>query len=303
MSLKSSFFTYNKDNEDSLPTIICNHLFLINNPFQINSLNSFNTDDNIKQIENNFNKLNKRDIDEISHFHLEIINQNPIYNIEENKKKENEINFKASKDKKKILGRKRKEDKTEGKNNKFSDNTLRRKCKHIILKNVMKFINDKLYEIYNGKIDQGMHTKKLLMLNQEQIANVNVKYNKLFLNKKIGDIFSENISSTYTNFQKDHNKKLIKELLEEKDEHKRIYFKNLFNLTFLECLKHFRKSETIEELNGFDGYNELIKQYDDDLDYKMCLEFYLQHFEEIIDKKKSRKKKIIKFKKVKEDNN
>lgn len=242
-----------------------------------------------KKIENN---INTRDINKISHFNLE------INNTMKNKKLENEISNKDSKNDKKILGRKRKGDKTERKNNKFSDNTLRRKCKHILLKSLMKFINNKLIEIYNGNIGEGMFTKQLLMLNKEQNANVNVNYNKLFLHKKIGDIFSENISSNYTNFQKDHNKKLIKKLLEEKDENKRNYFKNLFNLTFLDCLKHFRKSETIQELKGFDRYNELIKQYDDDLDYKICLEFYLQHFEEIIDKKKpkSHKKKVFKLK-------
>lgn len=193
--------------------------------------------------------------------------------------------------KKKRLGRKKKTDKSKSINNKFADSCLRTKCKHILSVKLIKFINNKIYEIYNGKIGDGIYIKKLLKVNYRQNANVNVKYNKDFLNKTIGDIFSENISTSYTNFKIDHNKILIKQLMEEEDISKKNYFNKLFNLTFLECLKHFRKDEFIPELNGLDEYENEIKKYDDDLNYKKCLDFHLKNYEKLINKKRSRESK------------
>jgi len=51
--------------------------------------------------------------------------------------------------------------------NRFSDDNLRRKCKHIVLQNTMDFINKKISEIY-GNIGQGIFIKKLLIINQRQ---------------------------------------------------------------------------------------------------------------------------------------
>ena len=205
-------------------------------------------------------------------------------NVEEDE--ENEEKSKG----KKILGKKRKESNMKRKHNKFSDDNLRRKIKYIIISNLIKFINKKIYELYDGDLGEGMLIKKLLTLNHEQIANAIIDYNIKFLDKKIRDIFSENISTSYTNYPKEHNKNLIKKLTEEKDINKRTYFVNLFDLTFLQCLKHFRKSENIKELNGFIDYDELIKQFNKEKDYKECLEYYIQNYEGIIMGKKSRKR-------------
>ena len=193
--------------------------------------------------------------------------------------------------KEKRLGRKKKTDKSKSINNKFADSCLRTKGKHILSVKLIKFINNKINEIYNGKIGNGITIKKLLKISYNQNGNVNVKYNKDFLNKTIGDIFSENISTSYTNFKLDHNKILIKQLMEEEDISKKNYFNKLFNLTFLECLKHFTKEEFIPELNGLDEYENEIKKYDDDLNYKKCLDYYLKNYEELINKKRSRKSK------------
>ena len=205
-------------------------------------------------------------------------------NVEEDE--ENEEKSKG----RKILGKKRKESNMKRKHNKFSDDNLRRKIKYIIISNLIKFINKKIYELYDGDLGEGMLIKKLLTLNHEQIANAIIDYNIKFLDKKIRDIFSENISSSYTNYPKEHNQNLIKKLTDEKDINKKTYFANLFDLTFLQCLKHFRKSENIKELNGFIDYDELIKQFNKEKDYKECLEYYIQNYEGIIMGKKSRKR-------------
>ena len=49
-------------------------------------------------------------------------------------------------------GRKKKRDNAKSEHNKFSDDIPRRKVKCIILKKLLKFINDKIYKMSNGNI-------------------------------------------------------------------------------------------------------------------------------------------------------
>jgi hypothetical protein len=247
----------------------------------INSNASYEEEKKLQEIDINLNESNNIPTNQI--------NNGGNNKEERDKNEEKELEDEDSKEKK-ILGKKRKASNIRKKHNKFWDDNLRRKIKHIILSNLMTFINRKIYELYNGDLGEGILIKKLLTLNQQQTANAIIDYNIKFLDKKIGEIFSENISTSYTNYPKEHNKKLIKKLTEEEDINKRIYFINLFNLTFLQCLKHFRKNENIKELDGFIDYNEYMKQFNKEKDYKECLEYYIHHYEEIIRRKKSRKR-------------
>ena len=115
------------------------------------------------------------------------------------------------------------------------------------------------------------------------------------------EIFSEPICPRFTNALPDHNKNLIKSLLNEKDDDKRYYFENLFNLYFLECIEHFTNKRTIDELQGLKTFNEIKNDKDElkeihidfeDKDYLDIIEYYFNHFEEIIDIKSQRKKRI-----------
>ena len=169
---------------------------------------------------------------------------------------------------------------------KFSDNIFKRKVKHLVLKNLLNFINDKISEKFQSKISSGAFIKKLLTINHKQKANVLIKFNQEFLNKSIGDIFSENISTKYTNYPLSHNKDLIQNLLNDEDTNRRIYFNKLFNLTFLDCLKHFRGSEEKEELIGLEGFDSIKKEYEDDMDYLNTLHYHIMNFENIINKKR-----------------
>ena len=173
-----------------------------------------------------------------------------------------------------------------GKHNKYIDDNVRRKCKHIILEIIKNFINYKIEIIYKGMIGQGINIKKLLILNQDKTAKDSVAFNKDFLKKTIGTIYSGDITNKYTNFPKDHNKNLIKKLLNEKDEAKKNYFNRLFNLTFFDCLEHFRGSKTFEELEGLTKINEALREYDDN--YKECVSQYINNYESIINNKKPR---------------
>ena len=82
-------------------------------------------------------------------------------------KTNNNQSVNASKSFKK-LGRKRKSDNAKGEHNKFSDDNMRRKIKHVVLKSLMEFINNKIKEVFNGKIGYSILKKELLTLNKEQ---------------------------------------------------------------------------------------------------------------------------------------
>ena len=155
----------------------------------------------------------------------------------------------------------------------------------------MVFINEKIDCLYNGNIGNNIFKKKFLTLNKNQKADATINFNKNFLSKTLGDIFSDEISAKFTNFRPDHNKLLVKTLINEKDEKKRVYFDKLFKLNFLECLKHFRRSVIIDELVGVRCFDEFKETLNEEDEYIRLLEYYINNFEDIIMRKKSRKSK------------
>jgi len=231
-----------------------------------NLLIGLSTKTNVNK-KNNKGQINQIKIDEI----YQIKNEN-----KENKEK-------------KLLGRKKREDLGSGEHNKFSGDNLIRKVKYLVLDNAFKFINEKIKKIYNGNIGNGIFVKKLFTINHRQISEATIQFNKDFLNKTLGEIFSEDISSRYTTYNPRHNHFLIKALINEKDEDKKNYFKKLFNITFVDCLKHFRGTQKIEELKGMKGFNDIKSKYEDDTDYLICLEHIIMNHEEVINNKRARK--------------
>ncbi len=163
----------------------------------------------------------------------------------------------------------------------------------------MIFINQKIDDIYEGKIGNGIFKKELKTINHQQKKDASVSFNKDFLIKTLGEIFSDNVSSRYTNIPLIHNKKLILSLINEKDENKKKYFTNLFNITFLDCLKHFRGDIKLIELEGlkcFESLKESIKSKcnEEGDEYVDSLEYYLKNFEIITGNKKPRAKRTAK---------
>ena len=176
-------------------------------------------------------------------------------------------------------------------NSKYLDENLRRKVKHITLNNLFNFINEKIEEKYENKIGFGIFTKKLLIINKKQKSDCNIQFNKDFLYKSIGEIFSENISTRYNIYPLTHNKSLIQSLINDKDIDKRNFFNNLFNLRFIDVLKHFRGSEEIEVLKGLTKFNSIKAEFESDEDYLNLLEYYIMNYENIINNKRSKKER------------
>ena len=278
---------------------------------------SFNLDENIELFNGNIfeERTTLYNFENNYNYNQNIVNEAPI---KESLKIENNSNFKTqettliegknstkneaskkslgskAKDNNKLLNKKRK-NKSKSlsngeKHSKFSsDNTLR-KIKHITLENVRNLINEKIKEIYNNSIGMGISLKKLLTLNQSQKVDATIDFNKQFMDKKLYEIFSDKISSRYTSYPGDFNKDLIKSLMSEKDLNKREYFQKLFNLSFFDCLSHFRGSKHIKELTGLKSFSEYNEKEKDE-DYKNQLEYIINNFEEILKNKRSRKRR------------
>ena len=227
---------------------------------------------------------------------------------EESKGKEKKVIFKTERtDGKKIISqnkrRKIQEAKNSEKQNKSThtkytfDNILRR-IKSIVLRHMMDFINKKIEEKYKN-IGNGIKIKKLFIMEKTQVSESKIDFNIAFMNKKLKEIFSENITTRNSNLPVDKNKILIEELINEKDEEKRKYFNDLFGLTFLDCLDHFINKKFFPILQGLQLFNEIIndsnKSKKEHLDinaqddYIDTLKYNLENYEYILRKKKSRK--------------
>ena len=282
------------------------------NELNIRNLNNFQNENNAaifnnniqsSLLKNNINKYKELEIiDKIakSHPNEYLINKLKLKSIKKKK-----VYFKIIKNSiseinqieennyllQKKCGRRKKEDKSFRVHDKFVDDNVRRKCKHLILDSIREFINKKINIIYDGNIGKNIFKKEILVLNNRQKVDSTINYNKNFLLKTIGEIFSDKISTRFTNYPPDHNKLVIKGLLNEEDEDKRKYFNKLFNLTFLQCLKHFREENFIEELKGLKNLREIIQESDYEKEYIDLLIYYFTNFENIIYKKKARKSK------------
>lgn len=241
-------------------------------------------------IDDKINKGKKKKLNRISkkaqdNFVTENNGSKEIIEISDKEKFNNDHLLKSSSSDKSNNGNKK------VKHDKYSDDNLRRKCKHLVLSCIMEFINKTIFQIYNGNIGNNIYRKELLTLNKSQKSNSNIIYNRVFANKKISDILSDDISTRYTNFPPQHNKLLIERLKDDEDEDKRIYFNKLFNLTFNECLEHFIGKKSIEELKGMKSFESIKEFLGEDEEYIKVIKYYLENFEKIINNKNPRKRK------------
>ena len=189
---------------------------------QIPSYNNISINLNDNFFSNDINESILDDGNSINNFqfnpsYLNIFNH-PNINEIERPTNESTLNNKSLKFVTKKLGRKRKSDNAKSIHNKYSDDILRRKVKCILLKDMMIFINVKMHEMYDGNIGHNIYRKELLTINGDQNSNATIKFNQNFLNKTLGDIFSVNISSKYTDYEPNHNKRLIEDLKNEEAE-------------------------------------------------------------------------------------
>lgn len=223
-------------------------------------------------------------------------NLNKIPNIGNDKEKIiNEIISDESSKKSSVLGRKRKGagNKKSG-HTKFADDNTRRKIKRVIISELHKFINKRIKILFKNNIGGGLTEKKLMILAQNQIAEAGIQFDKNFLEKKLKNIFSENITSRITMFSSERNKELIEELINDENEEISNYFRGLFDITFLECLIYFRDDNIYNEyLQGFPKFSDIKENFEkkEGINFTEHIMKYLQRYEEFLNNKKPRKNK------------
>lgn len=175
---------------------------------------------------------------------------------------------------------------------KYTRDNLLRKVKKIAFCSILKYDNDIIAKIYNNNIGNGIFIKKLFKNNYFQIKCIGVIFNKELLKTSQGEILSSNITTRFTNYPLDHNKKLIEELMNEKDLEKREIFKNLFSKTLLECIQHLIGKKHFKELEGLEKIFETeMSSLNENDEYKEKLKNVFNNIEKIYNDKKARKKK------------
>ena len=187
------------------------------------------------------------------------------------------------------LGRKRKAGDTKVIHDKYAKDNIERKIKSYVLNFSLQFLNQKIKNIYNENIGNGVFKKQLLPIHQSIKSNMTIEFNRNLLNKTLGEIFSGKITNKYSIYFNNHNKIIIDSLLNDPDKNKVLYFKRLFDITFLECIQKFSGKSNIKELEGFQLFSEIKKEISDEPEYIKFFEYYLNNYKNIILSKKSRK--------------
>ena len=197
----------------------------------------------------------------------------------------------------KFLGRKRKDSKSTGDHNEYSEDNLLRKFKIYNIETFRTKINSELkttpvFIENNGK---KYEAKKLLKINQKFAKDITVNEARNFLNNKIKTIFSVDISGLYKNYPKNYNQLVIEKLYKEN----KTNVTCILEKSVLECIKYFRKDEDAfsnEENSCLKGIERRYESLPQDLrkkgfkdDYIKSFFKIIKDFENIIEKKSPRR--------------
>ena len=233
-----------------------------------NEININNTNNNIN---NNINNdINNNDI---------------IHNINNNINIESEVITKDNIKTKDFLCKKRKDN--------FSTEKLLKRARIFALKGIIKFVNEKIKYFFNNNIGKGLLVLQFQEIDRTNLSHSNVGYDQDFLNFKLEEILSWNISGKITNFFKEHNKNLLIKLLSS--ENFSYYFSELFKLTFNDCLKYIQRKEFkySELLDGLGDCEQIIEMFskEEDLnnaDYCKKFKSVFENYQIFIGSKKER---------------
>ena len=168
-----------------------------------------------------------------------------------------------------------------------NNNNNLKKVRNMLLNSLFRFINKKIKKEFNNDIGKGPNIKQFKSVSKKNLSHSKVEFDKQFLNVKLKEIFSENVSKKYTNYLPNKNKDLFLNLKDYD------YFKKTFELTFLDCIQHINGNKNIL-LDDFETIEEIILQENNKFD-KEDIDMYkdiIINYQTYIENKKERKKKI-----------
>lgn len=178
------------------------------------------------------------------------------------------------------LKAKRKNSSTEVINNKFSDDICIKKIVTCVLEGVREFVNKKIMEEEDYKIDTAM---KLTPVNYDSIIVDNN-----FIHKNVDDIFSSDTSNKQQTSETKPNVVLIEKLMKDKKKWIMWYL----GIEFIEYLKYFSGESNTKELIGMKRMRDCKKEMaSGDDNYFNQLIDVARKFENIINKKNQSQKK------------
>ena len=205
----------------------------------------------------------------------------------------------------KFLGQKRQSEN----HSKFAFDNLVRKIKSKLFGSILIILNKSLESNDKEKTmtpNESQRVKKgevsyecFLKPDQKIILQTNVRENLTLLDSKLRDIFSENVSTKAKNFSKEYQLGYNKNFIEKiKNDEKKKKTNDILDMTFFQCLEHFRGTNKYEALNGLEKeYEKVIEELSDDEEYLKSFKYQLNHFEDLYKNKRARnrnsnKKKI-----------
>ena len=118
--------------------------------------------------------------------------------------------------KKKKLGRIRKNLNKKGKHDKYQKDNIIRRFKVHLMKNIYHYINSSFN--INNRNKKSKNINMIKKIQSDNIKELSKNKNIAWLNSTIKNIFSQKISSKVSTFPSDYNKKLINKIYEEKKE-------------------------------------------------------------------------------------
>jgi hypothetical protein len=178
--------------------------------------------------------------------------------------------------------------KLESKNehNKYTFDNIIRKIKNLVLNSTLIFLNKKLLEKYKDS--------KLILyvMDHSKASNSNILFNRVYLNKTLKEIFSDNVSTKCKTAIIKHNENIIQNLLNEEDDEKRKYFEKILNYKFIDVIKYLRgEKEGLDGLRGLEFYDVRWNKIQKDKNFCKYFLINMAYIEELLKIKNPRNRK------------
>ena len=183
------------------------------------------------------------------------------------------------------LGRIKKNSNKRGKHDKYKRDNIIRRFKVHLMKSIYEYINSLFLFNKNGKNKKRI-LKKLCSLDTKSISK---RDNIKWLNSTIRNVFSKNITSRLSKYNRDYNKKLIGLIYEQNIELDVI---TLLNKTIREMWLVYINNDSDKSYNGFSTLKDDITQLKEMGEPESYIKHYISiatRFEDIFDEIISRK--------------